>query len=74
MRRLGVEVRLSVTAKRWSPDIGLEYDDGVVLTVDGVVVATGVRVQAGLARRAGIAVQHEASEIAPRLQGGGLTA
>jgi assimilatory nitrate reductase electron transfer subunit len=56
LRRLGVDVRLGVTAKRWSPERGLECDDGSVLSVDAVVVAAGVRPDTGLAERAGITV------------------
>jgi assimilatory nitrate reductase electron transfer subunit len=43
-------------AKRWSPEQGLECDDGSVLSVDAVVVAAGVRPDTGLAERAGITV------------------
>jgi assimilatory nitrate reductase electron transfer subunit len=56
LRRLGAQVRLGVLAKRWTPDVGLECDDGSLLAVDAVVVAAGVRPDAGLAASAGIAV------------------
>ncbi|WP_028923607.1 FAD-dependent oxidoreductase [Pseudonocardia acaciae] len=54
--RLGVDVRLGVLAKRWTPGEGLECDDGGRLAVDAVVVAAGVRPEDGLAAAAGIAV------------------
>lgn len=52
--RLGVDVRLGVMAKRWTPEVGLECDDGSLLSVDAVVVAAGVRPESGLAAEAGI--------------------
>jgi len=55
LRRLGVDVRLNVSAKRWTPDTGLECDDGTTLSVDAVVVSAGVRAETGLAADAGIA-------------------
>jgi assimilatory nitrate reductase electron transfer subunit len=54
--RLGVDVRLGVMAKRWSPEVGLECDDGTTLSVDAVVVSAGVRPETELAAEAGIAV------------------
>ncbi|MBO0851528.1 MAG: NAD(P)/FAD-dependent oxidoreductase, partial [Pseudonocardia sp.] len=54
--RLGVDVRLGVTAKRWTPGQGLECDDGGRLSVDAVVVAAGVRPDTELAAACGIAV------------------
>jgi assimilatory nitrate reductase electron transfer subunit len=54
--RLGVDVRLGVLAKRWTPEVGLECNDGSVLSVDAVVVAAGVRPEITLAVEAGIAV------------------
>ena len=54
--KLGVDVRLGVMAKRWSPELGLECDDGTTLSVDAVVVSAGVRPETGLAAEAGIAV------------------
>jgi assimilatory nitrate reductase electron transfer subunit len=56
MARLGVDVRLGVLAKRWTPGLGLECDDGSLLSVDAVVVAAGVRPETDLAAEAGIAV------------------
>ncbi|GAA5158689.1 FAD-dependent oxidoreductase [Pseudonocardia eucalypti] len=56
MRGLGVDVRLGVLAKRWTPGEGLETDDGAVLPVDAVVVAAGVRANSELAAEAGIVV------------------
>jgi assimilatory nitrate reductase electron transfer subunit len=55
LRRLGVDVRLNVSAKRWTPGTGLECDDGTTLSVDAVVVSAGVRAETGLAADAGIA-------------------
>jgi assimilatory nitrate reductase electron transfer subunit len=56
---LGVTVRLGVLATRYDPDgRGLELDDGSFLPADLVVVATGVRPEVGLARQAGLAVEH----------------
>jgi len=55
LRRLGVDVRLNVSAKRWTPGLGLECDDGTTLSVDAVVVSAGVRAETGLAADAGIA-------------------
>jgi assimilatory nitrate reductase electron transfer subunit len=56
---LGVTVRLGVLATRYRPERReLELDDGSVLPADLVVVATGVRPDVGLARRAGLAVEH----------------
>ncbi|MDT7656466.1 MAG: assimilatory nitrate reductase electron transfer subunit, partial [Pseudonocardiales bacterium] len=54
--KLGVDVRLNVMAKRWSPEFGLECDDGTTLSVDAVVVSAGVRPETDLATDAGIAV------------------
>lgn len=54
--RLGVDVRLGVLAKRWTPGDGLECDDGGRLSADAVVVAAGVRPETELAAAAGIAV------------------
>jgi assimilatory nitrate reductase electron transfer subunit len=54
--KLGVDVRLNVMAKRWSPELGLECNDGTTLSVDAVVVSAGVRPETGLAAEAGIAV------------------
>jgi assimilatory nitrate reductase electron transfer subunit len=54
--RLGVDVRLGVMAKRWTPGGGLECDDGGRLSVDAVVVAAGVRPDTELAAASGIAV------------------
>ena len=54
--KLGVDVRLNVMAKRWSPELGLECDDGTTLSVDAVVVSAGVRPETDLASDAGIAV------------------
>jgi assimilatory nitrate reductase electron transfer subunit len=54
--KLGVDVRLNVMAKRWTPELGLECDDGTTLSVDAVVVSAGVRPETGLASDAGIAV------------------
>jgi assimilatory nitrate reductase electron transfer subunit len=56
LRRLGVDVRLNVLAKRWTPGIGLECDDGSTLSVDAVVVSAGVRPETELAEAAGLAV------------------
>jgi len=56
MRKLGVDVRLNVMAKRWDPAYGLECDDGTTLAVDAVVVSAGVRPESGLAADAGIEV------------------
>jgi assimilatory nitrate reductase electron transfer subunit len=56
LRRIGVDVRLNVLAKRWTPGVGLECDDGSTLSVDAVVVAAGVRPETELAEVAGIAV------------------
>lgn len=56
MGRLGVDVRLGVMAKRWTPEVGLECDDGSVLSVDAVVVAAGVRAETALAAEAGVEV------------------
>jgi assimilatory nitrate reductase electron transfer subunit len=56
---LGVTVRLGVLATRYDPEArGLELDDGSFLPADLVVVATGVRPEVGLARQAGLAVEH----------------
>jgi assimilatory nitrate reductase electron transfer subunit len=54
--RLGVDVRLGVLAKRWTPGEGLECDDGSRLSADAVVVAAGVRPDTELAAASGIAV------------------
>ena len=56
---LGVTVRLGTFATRYDPEArGLELDDGSFLPAGLVVVATGVRPEVGLARQAGLAVEH----------------
>jgi assimilatory nitrate reductase electron transfer subunit len=58
---LGVTVRLGLLATRYRPEAphrGVELDDGSFLPADLVVVATGVRPEVALARRAGLAVEH----------------
>lgn len=55
LTRLGVDVRLGVLAKRWTPDVGLECNDGATLGVDAVVVAAGVLPEDRQAAEAGIA-------------------
>ncbi|HEY3005830.1 MAG TPA: FAD-dependent oxidoreductase [Kribbellaceae bacterium] len=56
LAELGIEIRLNVLAKRWTPGHGLELDDGCTLPVDAVVVSAGVRPETGLALAAGLAV------------------
>jgi assimilatory nitrate reductase electron transfer subunit len=61
LTELGVTVRLGVLATRYvpaPPHRGVELDDGSFLPADLVVVATGVRPEVALARRAGLAVEH----------------
>ena len=54
--RLGVEVRLGVSATAWTPGVGLRCADGTLVAADALVVAAGVRPETGLARDCGIAV------------------
>lgn len=54
--RLGVDVRLDVSASAWKPGTGVVLDDGTVVAADALVVAAGVRAETALAADAGIAV------------------
>ncbi|MFC5995521.1 FAD-dependent oxidoreductase [Pseudonocardia hispaniensis] len=54
--RLGIALRVGAGAASWTPGTGLTCDDGELLDVDGVVVATGALARTGLAAEAGIAV------------------
>jgi len=53
--RLGVDVRLGVTATTWVPGTGVRCADGSVVAADALVVAAGVRAETGLAAAAGVA-------------------
>ncbi|MCP2259614.1 assimilatory nitrate reductase electron transfer subunit [Streptoalloteichus tenebrarius] len=56
LARLGIAVRLNVTAQRYAPGRGLVLSDGGELPAELVVVSAGVRAETGLATAAGLAV------------------
>jgi len=58
LERLGVGVRLNVTATRLRHGDGVELSDGGFQPADLVVVAAGVRAETTLARQAGLEVNH----------------
>jgi assimilatory nitrate reductase electron transfer subunit len=53
--RLGVDVRLGVTATAWEPGTGVRCADGSLVAADALVVAAGVRPETALAAGAGLA-------------------
>ncbi|MEU4806202.1 FAD-dependent oxidoreductase [Actinosynnema sp. NPDC023587] len=55
--RTGVEFRFGRSARGYTPGVGLELDDGTAVPAELLVVATGVRPEAGLARACGLAVE-----------------
>ena len=54
--RLGIEVRLAVSAAAWEPGAGVRLAGGELVAADALVVAAGVRAETGLAVAAGLAV------------------
>ncbi|MEV0675027.1 FAD-dependent oxidoreductase [Actinosynnema sp. NPDC050436] len=55
--RTGVEFRFDRLARRYRPGSGLELDDGSVVPAELLVVSTGVRPEAELARACGLLVE-----------------